>query len=297
MFGELAQAYVEQHAKKKNKSWSQADKLVRRNLLPRWGKLQANSITRADVKAMVERIAAPTVANQTLAAASAIFTWGIREDILKTNPCQKVERNATASRERILSDSEIPKFWAAFDEVFEGPLLKTIFLLGQRSGEVRHMRTEHIKDGWWEMPGRPVPELLWPGTKNGASHRVWLPKAAQTLLAAQDADGLVFEGARGKAIDGTKLAHAMQGICAKLGVERATPHDLRRSHGSKITALGFGRDAMNRIQNHRDGGIANVYDRYQYADENKRIMESVAAHIMSLVEGETADSNVMQFRR
>jgi hypothetical protein len=37
---------------------------------------------------------------------------------------------------------------------------------------------------------------------------------------------------------------------------------------------------MNRIQNHREGGIASVYDRHGYPEENKRIMEAVAAHIM-----------------
>ena len=62
------------------------------------------------------------------------------------------------------------------------------------------------------------------------------------------------------------------------GVERATPHDLRRTHGTTDhRGSGFGRDAMNRIQNHREGGIASVYDRHGYAEENKRIMEAVAA--------------------
>ena len=61
-----------------------------------------------------------------------------------------------------------------------------------------------------------------------------------------------------------------------------------------ITGLGFGREAMNRIQNHKEGGIASVYDRHQYADENKRIMEAVAAHIMMLVEGGLTTSNVVQ---
>ena len=77
----------------------------------------------------------------------------------------------------------------------------------------------------------------------------------------------------------------MQSICKQLRADRATPHDLRRTHGTMITKLGFGRDAMNRIQNHREGGIASVYDRHSYADENKRIMGAVAAHIMDLVEG------------
>jgi hypothetical protein len=53
------------------------------------------------------------------------------------------------------------------------------------------------------------------------------------------------------------------------------PHDLRRTHGTTITGLGFGREAMNRIQNHKECGIGSFYDRYAYADENKRIMQSV----------------------
>ena len=84
-----------------------------------------------------------------------------------------------------------------------------------------------------------------------------------------------------------------------LGSNGLTPHDLRRTHGTTITALGFGREAMNRIQNHKEGGIASVYDRHQYADENKRIMEAVASRIMALVEGRAVESNVVtaQFGR
>jgi hypothetical protein len=114
-FEELATRYVEEYAKRKNRSWQQADALVRRHLIPRWGKLKAGDISRSDVKAMMARVTAPIVANQTLAAASAIFAWAIREEIVKTNPCQLVERNDTKARERVLSDSEIPKFWTAFD--------------------------------------------------------------------------------------------------------------------------------------------------------------------------------------
>src|SRR6476661_7239664 len=39
-FAELAETYVNEHAKKKNKSWRQADHLVRRYLVPRWGMMQ-----------------------------------------------------------------------------------------------------------------------------------------------------------------------------------------------------------------------------------------------------------------
>jgi integrase len=104
--------------------------------------------------------------------------------------------------------------------------------------------------------------------------------------------GLVFASPLGGPLDGLDMA--MRAICAELGAERATPHDLRRTHGTTIAALGFGRDAMNRVQNHKEGGIGSVYDRHQYADENKRVMEATAARIMALAEGSTA-SNVLAF--
>ncbi len=153
------------------------------------------------------------------------------------------------------------------------------------------MNHAHIEDGWWTLPGAPVPELDWPGTKNGATHRVWLPAPAQALLVETDGAGLVFANSRGGAVD--KLDVAMRTICAELGAERATPHDLRRTHGTTIAALGFGRDAMNRVQNHKEGGVGSIYDRHSYAAENKRIMEAVAARIMSLVNGEPAASNII----
>jgi integrase len=298
-FAELAEQYVENHARKKNKSWQQSDYLVRRYLLPRWGKLQTASISRADVRAIMERIEGPVLANQVRAAASAIFGWAVKREIIAINPCRGVDRNETKSRERILAPSEVPQFWAAFDDVglLEGTALKLILLLGQRPGEVAHMRREHLKDGWWEMPGEPVTAVGWPGLKNKRTHTVWLPAPAQALLAelGDETTGFVFPAARGhRSIWG--LDAAMRDICAKLKVERATPHDLRRTHGSTITALGFGRDAMNRIQNHVEGGIASVYDRHGYAEETKRVMEAVAARITALVEGAAA-SNVVPYRR
>ena len=171
---------------------------------------------------------------------------------------------STATRPGAASAScptvELPQFWTAFDDagLVASSALKMILLTGQRPGEVAHMRREHIVDGWWEMPGEPVPALGWPGTKNGESHRVWLPQAGAGHPggAGRRRDHRLRVRRASAAARSTELDGAMRDICKKLGVERATPHDLRRTHGSTITALGFGRDAMNRIQNHKEGGIA-----------------------------------------
>jgi hypothetical protein len=155
--GTLALRYVEEHAKKRNKSWRQADILIRRWVLPVWGDLDASMITRADVRAMLGKINGPVLANQILASASAVFSWAVRQEILALNPCKGVGRHQTASRERVLSDTEVPLFWQAFGEAgLAGLALQTLLLCGQRPGEVAHMRWEHIADGWWTMPGLPA---------------------------------------------------------------------------------------------------------------------------------------------
>jgi len=284
-FQELALRFRTEFSSKHNKSWRQAAALIDRYVLPTWGKLRASEIKRADVAQLMGRLdATPALGNQVLAAASVIFSWGIKQELVELNPCRLVDRNAKKSRERVLSDSEITTLWPEFS-----PALKMLLLLGQRPGEVACMRREHIKDGWWEMPGQP--ELpAWPGTKNGTSHRVWLPQQARALFDE------FLDGDRQLRMD-----KEMRDICKRLAVkDKITPHDLRRTHGSTITRLGFGRDAMNRIQNHREGGIATVYDRYEYERENKRIMEAVAKRIVMLTEGSSGENVVEatgKFRR
>jgi hypothetical protein len=48
---------------------------------------------------------------------------------------------------------------------------------------------------------------------------------------------------------------------------------------------------------HREGGIADVYDRHGYEDENRKIMEAVARHIFDLAEGRRQPGNVVAMRR
>lgn len=293
-FEELHERYVEQHAKKKNRSWKQADALVRNHLRPRWNKLLAADITRGDVRAAIARLETPAVQNQVLASASAIFAWAVKNEVagIRVNPCTGVDRNVLPSRDRVLSDSELPIFWNAFEDAgpIRGLALKLILLTGQRPGEVQHMRREHIVDGWWELPGAPDPKTEWPGVKNGNSHRVWLPTPAMDLLRElldESREGFVFPGERGGQVKG--LSEAMAGICAEHELPRATPHDLRRTFATRVASLGFGRDAVDRLLNHsKRSEISTVYIRHSYAGEDKRIMEATAAELMALVQGRQA---------
>jgi integrase len=273
-FGELHSRYISEWAQKRNKSWSQAAYLVERHLSPRWGRLDAKSITRADVRAALGRIASPTVANQTLAAASAIFTFGVKMEVVPFNPCRGIDGNPTKDRSRVLSDSELQVIWPKLT-----PPLRVVLLTGQRPGEVSCMRREHIVDKvWWQMPGPVIPALGWPGTKNKEDHRVFLSEPVRQIVGVGET-GFAFESR-------SRLPRVIRGICAKLGItDRVRPHDLRRTFATFVTRLGHGRPAMDRILNHRDRSTGTIYDKYAYAMEDQRVMESVARHILEVAEG------------
>jgi integrase len=321
-FETLATRYVDERAKKKNRSWKQADALVRKHLIPQWGKLDPSSITRDDVKRAIAKITAtaPIVATQTLAAASAIFNWAIEESIVKDNPCFKLKGTKAKAGDRVLSDSEIPKFWAEFDnaDLIMGSVLKMILLTGQRISEVCHMRYEYIKnfDGWWHLPGAEIPDpdrpgkKIWSGTKNKQDHRVWLSAPARDLIAQVDGgdelkNGFVFATSRGRPVDKNRVARTMRLIWEKLKAEGATspgesvrPHDLRRTFASRMAECGCSDDEIDRILNHKKkSGVRKTYNRYHYTKEDKNNMDKVVADIMALVRGEKAPDNVVPFAR
>jgi integrase len=277
-FGELAERYREEWSKRRNKSWRQAAALVDRHLIPRWGHVRAKEITRANVRAAIGAIKAPILANQVLAAASAIFSWGVRQEVIAFNPAAGVESNPTTSRARILSDGEVKLLWPSFD-----PALRLILLTGQRPGEVADLRRQDVRDGFWHLPGAPAAD--WPGTKNGRDHRVPLSEPALALI-----DAHVTERKRRRSQD------LLRRLCAEHGIEPVRPHDLRRTCLTTITRLGFSRDAMDRISNHRDGRVRDVYDRHGYEREDAAIMDAVARHVIGIVDGTTATGNVVRLR-
>jgi integrase len=296
-FEQLHARYVEEHAKKHNKSWKQADRLIRNNVYPKWATLPVTGITRADVRKLIGSIEAPQTANQVRAAISAVLTFAVDAELVALNVCRGVKDNPTRERERVLAAAEVPQFWAGCEQVdpVKAAALRTILLTGQRPGEVAHMRFEHIKSGWWELPGLPQPELSWPGVKNQSSHRVYLAPAVRELIGAGDV-GFVFSNTRGNAIDG--LDAAMRAISEAQGFAPAVrPHDLRRSFGSMVTGRRHGRDAMDRLLNHRERSVTDVYDRHVYSAEDQRIAEDVAAAIMRLAEGQGQDDNVVALRQ
>jgi integrase len=286
-FAELAVQYRTEFAQVHNKSWKQAARLVEHYAVPRIGALAAALVTRADIKAMLKS-RAPVLANQILASTSAVFAFGIREQLVEKNPCALIDRNPVNARERILANAEYKSFWTEFDEAgLEGLALRMVQLTCARPGEIIHMHSSQVIDGFWTLPGQPDLATGWLGTKNGETLKLWLSKPAQEIIAGLG-KGALFAGA--------DLGAAMRSINKKLGIENAVrPHDLRRSSASLIASK-YGAEVMNRILNHRLSGVSGVYNRYNFANEDRVVMEALGQTILDLAHGRVPGENVVPIR-
>ena len=278
-FAALAERYVREWASKRNKSWKQTDAIIKRSLLPRWGRLKVRAITRAEVRSLIGGIAAPAAADAALAAASQVFSFGVQMEIIPFNPALGVARSPKRSRERVLTDDEIALLWPGLC-----PAFRLILLTGARPGEIFAMRKEDISsDGIWSLPGEVIGD--WPGTKSGRGRSIPLSAPAMAIVEEHLTD-------RSRRRSEARLKRLWQ----RHEIEQINPHDLRRTNGTMVTRLGLGRLAMSRLLGHADNSVSTIYDRHSYRDEDRRAVDAVARHIIAIVEGTTATENVVRLR-
>jgi len=123
---------------------------------------------RAVLNSVVERGAA-IMANRVRAVISKMYNWAIQNDIVEANPVAGVAKpGREQSRERVLMEDEIRRFWAACDT--QTPRVAAWCRLrlttAQRGSELLKMRWQDIEGDWWTIPGEFV--------KNGQGHRAYL---------------------------------------------------------------------------------------------------------------------------
>ncbi len=81
---ELAENYLEQHAKLHKRSWRDDEQRIRDSIVPAFGSRKAETVARADVAAMHRRVGADRglySANRALALVSHLFNWAEREGL------------------------------------------------------------------------------------------------------------------------------------------------------------------------------------------------------------------------
>ena len=167
-FAELAELYLERHArvKKKPRSIAEDEYMLAADLLPAWRDRKLPTISRRDVIAVLDTIVArgaPIRANRVLALASTIFNFAIGRDLLEHNPAHRIARPALErSRERRLSDDEIRRLWTTLDqERFKvQAVFKLALLTAARRSEIIGLPWSEVdlEAGLVDASGGPVEE-------------------------------------------------------------------------------------------------------------------------------------------
>ncbi len=270
---------------------------LRRDAYPKIGALPIASITKADIRALVDGIARerPIAANRGLATVRRIFNWAVAKDRLPASPAVGIEPpGEETSRDRVLRNGEIAKLWRAFDELGYpfGHVFKLLLLTGARRNEVGGITWSEIEDDTWHLAGER--------TKNGRPHLVPLSTLAKAVIDAvprMDDSDYLFTTNGHRPVSG--WGRAKERIDAISAVENWRLHDIRRTVVTGMAEMDIDPHVIEACVNHISGaarsGVAGIYNRATYLPQRTAALEAWANHIMGLV-GEASDDNVIDLR-
>jgi integrase len=288
----LASEFIERHVRPRRKRPEYAEWMVARKVLPEWKGRDARSITPREVVELLDGIAdkAPVMANHVSGLLGQLFRFGIHRSIIATSPVQLLYRpgGKEKPRERVLSDEELKAYLADPLKCTRFPRLAhvvTLLLLtAQRRGELAAARWSEIdlNARTWVIPDA--------NSKTGRGHTVpltdWAVEEFRALKAFAKHSPWVLPGKDASQHVEPRLLTRGVAKCLKrfkeAGIEAFTLHDLRRTARTGFGRLKIRPDIGERVLNHVQPGVTDVYDRGSYLDEKRLALETWASHLSTL---------------
>ena len=175
---DFAPIYLDRHAKKRKKSWREDERRLVNHVVPVLGSKKLKDVARSDVAKLHTKIGAtrPVEANRVVEVLAMMFRkaseWGFLPEDAR-NPAAGVQAFKEKSRERWVTEEEMPLLWQAIaeeDSEYVRAVLRLYLFTGVRKNELLPRKWEDVKFD------RKVLELA--TTKNGKPHTVPLSDAA-----------------------------------------------------------------------------------------------------------------------
>jgi integrase len=300
LFENVVAEFLERHAKGK-RTYSEIKRMFDHDVIPAWKGRRVQEITRRDVIELMDGLTdrgVGTMTNRVFSIIRKLFNWAVSRDIVTGSPCVGMRPPAQeASRDRVLSNDEIQRFWKATGAAGYpfGPLFRLLLITGQRLSEVAEVPWAEIdlEKRVWSLPKER--------TKNGRAHEVplsdlaietieCLPRIAGTrrLLFTTTGDTPVSGFSRAKKNLDTAMTADADWIL----------HDLRRTVATGLQRLAIPPHVTEAVLNHKSGvikGVAAVYSRYEYSEEKRSALDAWARRLREIVEGRKAD-NVIELQ-
>jgi integrase len=292
---------------------------INNDLLPALGHIKVTDIRRRDVIEVIEAKAerTPRAAANVLIYARRLLDYATDRDYIPANPLAGLKPSSitvkgkrdplkAVARGRVLDHEEIRAFWHSVETCglhrLTALALKLVLVTGQRPGEVSGMREEEISGNWWTIPASRR-------GKTETDHTVYLTDTALQIIADAKAEidrlhkrrkepwsGNVFEARPGKPLTRHAVSRAVARYHVELGAKdvqpwgRWTPHDLRRSMRTGLSAAKVRPDISEIVIGHVIPGIRGVYDRHDFKDELRAAALAWEARLLAIVEGRDPDA-------
>ncbi len=288
------------------------------DILPALGRLRLRSVTTLAIRGMVRKVilrGAPVHAGKVLQHAKQLFRYGVSIGAMDYSPADSLEPMNLGvednRRSRKLSGEEIRLFHRGLDRYVGLSLairnaLKLLLVLGLRSGELRQAKWMDVD--WKEMTLAipPANQKLSPrAAKSAKPFVVPLPDQALALLAelrgadpvwifagrvqhgAEAGDDPALVGTAKGPVEEKAFGHAVRRLLTMEQdgqkvlplTEPFSPHDLRRTCRSGLSALKIAPHIAERCLNHSLGRIAETYDTHDYLAERRAALQRWADQV------------------
>jgi integrase len=286
----------------KPRTAAEVKRILEKEIVHAWGRRRLSEIRPSEINDKLDEIVdrgAPYAANRTLTWFKKLCAWAVERELIAASPCTKIKQplKTEQSRDRVLTDDELKEVWKAAETVGwpYGHIARLLILTGARRAEVTGLEWREIdlEAAIWTLPATRA--------KNKRQYVIPLSPASVEILKNAPriaASEFVFTFSGDKPLVGYALIKDRIDELLPENVEPWRLHDLRRTFASGLARLGTPIHVVEKLLNHVTGalgGVAGIYNRHSYADEQRAAADTWGRYVETLVSGAPA-GNVVQIK-
>jgi integrase len=296
---EFAERFFRDMQVKDRKNITTPRRYLDKDILPFIGTKPMRDVTTEDVRSIIWRKkdhGFDAAAGQIRGVVKRLCDYAVTCGLLHANPVLALPMRhvfKARARERTLSTEEIRLFLKAASESNIRRQFKIglhlVLLTMVRKSELLLARWSdvHLDDAEWWIPAE--------NSKTGKPHIVYLATQAVQLfrelrmLACGSELVMPGRGSLTKPFAHNAMNTALKTALRGQDIPAFNIHDLRRTASTLLHENGWASDVVEKALNHTIGGVRGVYNRAEYADQRREMLQFWA----DLIEGLVTDRNVI----
>lgn len=302
-FGVLAEQWFKAESVKwRSKTYvSNVRRILDVDVLPFIGKRPITEIKPRELKEVFQRIKATgreETARRTRVLVGQVFRAAVGDGLAEIDPTQSLPREKRVKAKKhhaaFTDPTDVTRLMKAIGGYSGSPevcaALKLSALLFQRPGEIRHMQWPQLDldAALWRytVTKTMTPHIVPLSAQAVAVLRALHPLTGHAPTAQPDGPHYVLPGARSRYRPLSENAVRVALRTMGFGNDEMTPHGFRAMARTLLAELGWKTDAIERQLSHKVAGpLGAAYDRAQFLDERRRMMQAWADYLDSLASG------------